>query len=220
MNKTKQIDLNFFDAIVYINMDHRTDRKKSILKELGKLKVKTEKIHRIAGVKDKYNNGVRGCTMSHIAALNLSIENNWKNVLILEDDCIFAKTKEEVEKYLSSFFGVYKQKWDVFFLGGKIINYKDTKYCHIKRIIQSTLAHSYALNNHYFETLKDCLEKSLEEMKYDFFAYQSNPYCVDLAWRPLQEDGRWFVCKGLVTQQKSSYSDIENRVKNNKYYFD
>ena len=85
------INLNFFNAIVYINMDHRTDRKNSIQSELKRLKVKPSKINRISGYKDSFNNGVRGCAKSHLAALDLSIEKRWENVLILEDDCIFSK---------------------------------------------------------------------------------------------------------------------------------
>jgi len=39
--------LNFFDGIIYINLDYRIDRKTEILNELKKFPIKQNKIHRI-----------------------------------------------------------------------------------------------------------------------------------------------------------------------------
>lgn len=82
---------NHFDLIVYINLDHRKDRKKEIEHELKNLNL-YKKAYRIPAYCDPLN-GTKGCLISHIYALNFAIRKGAKNVLILEDDCIFIKNK-------------------------------------------------------------------------------------------------------------------------------
>ncbi len=79
INDDKSKDWEFVDKIIYINLE---ERKEQIEEELNFLP--KDKIIRFDGIKDKY--GYKGCCESHIACLNLAINNNWKNVLILEDD--------------------------------------------------------------------------------------------------------------------------------------
>ena len=78
---------NYF-WIVYINLDYREDRKAIFLKEMERLKVK--EVHRISAHYDPLN-GVRGCLISHLEALDFMEKKGWKRGLILEDDCFFEK---------------------------------------------------------------------------------------------------------------------------------
>ena len=82
---TEQNGINKLDAIIYINLENRTDRKELLMKELEKLKTDMSKVHKVSGVYMP-KNGHKGCIQSHILALNMIKLNNWDRVLILEDD--------------------------------------------------------------------------------------------------------------------------------------
>ena len=82
--------LPHIDAIFYINLDHRSDRKEHILQEIRKIDPTLSKTHRIQA---EYvpDHGALGCTKSHIKAFQLFMEHpEWKNCLILEDDFTFV----------------------------------------------------------------------------------------------------------------------------------
>ena len=82
---TEQNGINQLDAIIYINLEARNDRKDLVLKELEKLNTDMSKVYKVSGVYMP-KNGHKGCIQSHILALNMIKLNNWNRVLILEDD--------------------------------------------------------------------------------------------------------------------------------------
>ena len=82
---TEQHGINRLDAIIYINLENRADRKDLLLKELETLNTNMSKVYKISGVYIP-KNGHKGCIQSHILALNMCKLNNWDRVLILEDD--------------------------------------------------------------------------------------------------------------------------------------
>jgi len=105
----EQDGINRLDAIIYINLEERNDRKDLLMKELKKLKTDMSKVHKVSGVYMP-KNGHKGCIQSHIIALNMIKMNNWNRVLILEDDAelniipetfntIINKSLEELDKY-------------------------------------------------------------------------------------------------------------------------
>jgi GR25 family glycosyltransferase involved in LPS biosynthesis len=105
---TQQNGINSLDAIIYINLENRSDRKDLLMKELEKLNTDMSKVHKVSGVYMP-KNGHKGCIQSHILALNMVKMNNWERVLILEDDAeldmspevtnnIIKKTIEELDR--------------------------------------------------------------------------------------------------------------------------
>lgn len=104
-----------FDKVVIINLEHRTDRRQQITKELRRVGIEnfeffkavkpTEEMVKIwnpnflnpipewfaksGGDHTKYRIGALGCMLSHLEIIKKCIENNCENVLILEDDTIF-----------------------------------------------------------------------------------------------------------------------------------
>ena len=88
--------LTQFDGIVYINLKRRPDRRASLMQVLEKLHVDFAKVHRIEAVDDPLN-GVKGCLLSHIQALDLIQNKGWERGLILEDDVIFHCTIDEIK---------------------------------------------------------------------------------------------------------------------------
>ena len=81
----KIASLDDIDAFIYINLERREDRKKELLAELEKLGIPSSKIFKVSGVYIP-DNGHKGCIQSHILALNMAKLNNWRNVMIMEDD--------------------------------------------------------------------------------------------------------------------------------------
>jgi hypothetical protein len=61
--------MDYIDAVFYINLESRVDRKDHFLQEVQKLTDRS-KVHRINAVRDA--NGALGCTLSHIKTLKYS----------------------------------------------------------------------------------------------------------------------------------------------------
>ena len=76
--------------IVYINLDHRTDRREEIERECRQLRVPEKKLIRFSAI--KHVHGAVGCSCSHIAVLKRARDEEWPNVMILEDDTLNAQT--------------------------------------------------------------------------------------------------------------------------------
>jgi GR25 family glycosyltransferase involved in LPS biosynthesis len=203
--------LNQFDAIIYINLNHRKDREKILLQDLSDLAVVEKKIHRINAIHD-YFNGYRGCAKSHIKALQLAQEKQWKNILVLEDDAIFVKHKHEIEEEILSFFNTFNNEWDIFFLGASVLEYEKTAYPQFKRILSAQCAHAYAVNAPYLDKLLTSYYEAVALMESDEFVHGFSHHAADQHWKRLQRVDRWYMGK-LLAQQRRSYSDILHQIK-------
>ena len=210
------MSLNKFDAIYYINLSHRKDRKEHLENQLNRFGVHPSKIKRI----DAYHeilNGHLGCAKSHIKALQTASQNRLSNVLILEDDMIFSKENEEVDMYIEQFFTTMENKWDVFFLAANVMEYESTEHEQIKRVTKARCAHAYSVNGHYLEKLKTCFLKSIHEMNEDEIFMDARYKAIDRQWMPLQVKDRWYIGKYPIGHQGKSYSDIDHRVRNRRH---
>ncbi|MCB1072767.1 MAG: glycosyltransferase family 25 protein [Chlamydiia bacterium] len=196
------------DGIIYINLDHRIDRKELMESELQQLGVPKEKIHRLSAVYDRFN-GTKGCLLSHIQSLTLAMERGWEKVLILEDDVVFTKNLEFLENQLSYFFQAAKGEWDVFFLGGAYREKKITPWEGIYQIHNSWCAHAYIVRGPYLEKIRACFLSAYEMIKDHFFNNQSLIYSLDQVWRVLQRNDRWYAAVEQCAVQKTGTSDID-----------
>ena len=114
------------DKVFIINLERRTDRKESILKELARVGIKNYEffpaiepktqatlnkwnpnflkkrpkwLERVpAEYYNKYRLGALGCLMSHAAVMEIALKRNYKRILILEDDVSF-KTEKKFSNY-------------------------------------------------------------------------------------------------------------------------
>lgn len=94
--------MDHIERIMYINLNRRTDRREEIEQELNSMGL-MEKSIRFEAI-DRPGKGIVGCTYSHLGCLKYAREQNWKNVLILEDDFTFIVDKETFENRLTEFF--------------------------------------------------------------------------------------------------------------------
>lgn len=93
--------INQLDAIIYINLENRADRKDLLLKELEALGTNMSKVHKVSGIYMP-KNGHKGCIQSHILALNMIKLNapRWRRVLILEDDAELTEAPDTFNEIL------------------------------------------------------------------------------------------------------------------------
>ena len=109
--------MEYIQHIIYINLEERVDRKNLLLNEISKIHNNIERFNAIKynGIDNGYIGGT-GCSLSHIGALKHAIKNNYKNVLIMEDDSKlndFQKTNKLLKKIIEK-----NKDYDVIVLGG------------------------------------------------------------------------------------------------------
>ena len=188
------------DKVVYINLEERTDRKNQVEKELSIFP--PEKVIRFNAIRQQ--NGAIGASMSHIAAIELAVKNEWKNVLIVEDDMIWNQFEIGYPIYKK----LVSNPFDVMFLGSACVQYEPETY-RAKYVSTGT---AYLVNNHYYQTLLETFKEGLEKFIND--QSKHSLYALDRIWMKLIERDNWFVIQPTLCIQKPGYSDIENKVVN------
>ncbi|GAB4187934.1 MAG: hypothetical protein Tsb0015_07320 [Simkaniaceae bacterium] len=205
------------DAVLYINLDHRKDRKEDLLRELKRLQVPEEKIYRVPAIHD-FLNGHRGCALSHIKALKMAKEKKFHPVLIIEDDCMFDATADKINGHLEFFFQtVPPNEWDVFLLGGKVKKKRPTEYPKVYRILKSYLSHAYIVHRNYIDELIRCFEESLILMDNLIFHFEALWTALDQHWYFWQIKDKWYAVD-LFAHQKESFSDIDGICREKKHF--
>jgi len=187
---------NFIDKVVYINLDHRTDRDehmKQMTQTFG------DKVSRFSGI--KLQHGAIGCTLSHISVLRMAIQNNWNNVLVMEDDAEwnnFAQGYVTLKKLACN-------PYDVIMLGGSFASY----YPETLRLHRALTTTAYLVNKHYMPTLLRNFEEGLSK----FLLHPSEPelYAIDMYNNCLQQADNWYIVQPALVYQKPTFSDVENR---------
>lgn len=195
----------FVEKVVYINLEHRTDRRKEIESELNKY-FPSEKILRFNAIKESH--GGIGCTKSHIAVLEMAKANGWKNYLVVEDDSIWSN----FDKGYPLLESLTKNNYDVIVLGGVVQKIDMSTY----KLYSGHTTTAYMVNSNYYDTL---LANFTEGLK-GFLSTGNYPvYAIDQYWKRIQPIHNWYcVVKSLILQ-RPGFSDIENRMLNNGQFF-
>jgi GR25 family glycosyltransferase involved in LPS biosynthesis len=197
------------DAILYINLAHRTERKEHILLELQKWGVDSSKIHRVDAV--HRTPGALGCGLSHIKALTEAFSHpEWNTVLVLEDDFTFHSDYSEINDKIKHLITSHRF-FDIGLLSynSDYIKYTDTTFPSIKKVVYSQTTSSYIIRRHYIPTLVQNMKGAMYDME-RFGKRHEN--CIDIHWTRLQPNGRWYAIFPAIGYQYENYSDIENRV--------
>jgi len=197
--------LNFIEKVIYINLEYRTDRKQQVETELRKV-FPPEKIVRLNAIKDE--KGGIGCSKSHIAALELAIENNWKNVLIVEDDLEWRNIRSGTNVFNS----LVKNTWDVILLSGHFVKYDAKTY----KLHHCTGRTAYVVSNHYYQTLLSNYKEALSNL----IQHYTEKYRGDVFWQRLHRQDNWCIVMPQMCKQRPSYSDIEKKSTNYTRYLD
>lgn len=188
--------MDYIEKVVYINLEHRTDRKEQVEQELLKV-FPSEKIVRFNAI--KHEKGGIGCSTSHIGALELAMKNNWKNVLIVEDDMEW----KDFDKGVQIFNQLIKIQHDVILLSGHEVRCNRNTY----KLEYCCARTAYLVENHYYPILLDNFKTGLSMLEKQFIP----KYRGDRFWNRIQERDKWYIIMPQVCIQKPSFSDIEQK---------
>jgi glycosyl transferase family 25 len=199
--------INKIDAVYYINLKKRQDRQQEFLDNFPSMD--ESRIIRINGYYYP-ENGAVGCLMSHINALNQSLQDNkGENILICEDD-FHIKDMVYCNKMLGLLFDKIHD-WDVIMLGQNTIDSQDTgiesdNKEKIIRIKNSQTASGYLIKREYIPRLLQIYENDLNNF---VKTGEWGNYYVDQSWKVLQSTDNWFSFKPNIGVQRPSFSDIQ-----------
>ena len=189
------------DKIIYINLDHRTDRREEIEIELEEMGLTYE---RFPAIKDV--SGAVGCCKSHLAVLKQARDQGYQNVLVLEDDFQFVVDKTEFEKQIGQLFEI---PFDVCLLAYNTNYLHESPYPFLSKIKDAQTTAGYLIQSHYYDTLIAQWEHGLK-----MFQETGNEplYTCDQSWKTLQERDTWYCFTERMGIQRESYSDIQKGV--------
>lgn len=181
---------NIVDLIVVITLKDRKDRHIDLKYNLDSINLKDNKFF----LANKHIKGsVYGSFDSHMKVIDFAYKNNYKNVLILEDDVCFDVDEIMNADILSkiNIFLNNNKEWDIFYLGGMpYYKYENSSQLIMKG--EWILAHSYIVN-------RKCMKYILEHKKIlpDNFSF------VDYYYLILNKLQKYGLKKSIIFQTDS-----------------
>jgi len=188
------------DAIFYINLDKRTDRKEEIEEELKKMELTAE---RFSAIERPPPNGIVGCGLSHLAVIKTAKERGYKNVLILEDDFVFIVDKPVFEETLSELFEK-APNFDVCFISYCLEEEQKSEFSFLKKVRFSSTASGYIINSHYYDAIIELYEWAFPLLEATGRHWL---YANDQVWRVLQSYDNWYCTIPRLGVQSDGFSD-------------
>jgi glycosyl transferase family 25 len=195
--------------LLYINLEHRVDRKEHFLNEINKLNIPNIEIERYNAVKNK--NGALGCSMSHLKCIQYAKEKNWDNVIIMEDDITFLDPSSFLDN-LSLFLTISKGNWDVLIIGGNnMMPFKQINKCCIQ-VFNCITTTGYIVQKHYYDKIIENYREGILKLMKE--PEKKKMYAIDKYWLNLQMEHKWFMLIPPCVVQYENYSDIEEKETN------
>lgn len=189
---------DFYDLIVYINLDSRPDRNEMAQKEFEKIGIEPIRIPGVVykGTDNPHYNGIAGCTLSHVECLKMAIERK-ANILVFEDDVKFLpNTLEIVEAALNE---IQQFSYDMLYWGGNICAPIQQVSDHLGKLSHSQSTHAYSVSANFAEKLLSYIPNQI--------------YPLDLVYtQNAVKNHNCYITVPMVAVQQTSYSDIEGQV--------
>ena len=219
------------DKIFIINLENRTDRKEEVLNEMVKIKAnqvaeievfKAIRPNKILIEKwnknfinplpawalqrkldpENYRLGALGCLLSHLTIIQKSLNLNYENILILEDDAEFTSYQEDLSTILKKyekFIDNILNNRGIFYLGG------NNSIAGMKHLVDNLYltygtftTSSYIINKKTMQFISDKIIGYPKEI--DKF------YCENI-----QPNFQCITIHPPIIKQRISYSDILNQ---------
>ena len=201
----------YFDKIYCINLNRREDRWNETLEELKKWGL-SDSVSRYSAIDGNtlnndtvINNGELGILTTHINIITEAKENNYNNILILEDDIEFTKEIENIDEYMS----LVPSDWDMLYFGGnhnkhigKEINLLNEK---IIKLNETYGIHCVVINNTVYDLILNLITK------------RNKP--IDVYYADIQKSYNCYGFNPSIALQRESFSDIQNKNVNYKWLF-
>ena len=180
----------YFDKVVVINLDRRTDRMEKLVPQLERLGIEYERHSAVDGNELGINPIFAG-TMSHVQVLKKYQD---KKILVLEDDAQFIDDfNEKFEEVMQTL----PNNWDIFYLGALLP--KDTGKVtpvnqHWTRQVMTTGSQAYCINPARTRHFTDNLDG------YEWY--------IDIGLRVFAENFNPYIAQPNLVTQFPSYSDL------------
>ena len=181
---------DFFDKVIVINLDRRTDRMDKLAPQLEKLDIQYKRFSAVDGKKLDIDPIVAGLR-SHLQVMK---QIAGQKVLILEDDAQFVEDfNEKFEKVMQTL----PEDWDIFYLGALVP--KDVGLIrmvnrHWGIQVLTTGSQAYCINPSRLEYFISKLE--------DYNSY------IDIGLRDFAKDLKAYITQPNLVVQFPSYSDL------------
>ena len=203
--------INSADKILFINLDNRKDRLESITNQFKNQNINMDKVHRITAHYTP-GNGHYGCAKSHLDAIKYAQENDFKNVIVFEDDFKFTTTPEKTKEMFNNLFNnLNESEWDVILFTEMYAKKENTKYSFLNKITEAQTSSGYIVNKNYYPKLIEVFQKCVDNMTQEkTTGVNWEQWALDQAWKVNQKEDRWFVFNPLMGEQdKELISTIE-----------
>lgn len=205
------------DHTFVINLKHRKDRKKNMIKQLKKVDLQTYEFFdairpttldleawnpyflnpipdwfKLTGGNElKYKIGCLGCLLSHMEVIKLSIERNYERVLILEDD-----TEFQLETSLSSYLkDVTPRAFGLFYLAGNHRGSKIEKVDDVLKVEGTYTTGSYIID----KSVMSYIVQHIQGFTREIDVFYANV---------IQKKSPCYCVYPHITKQAEGYSDI------------
>lgn len=142
-----------FDKVFLINLPEFKENLELSKKELEKHNIENWEL--FSGI--KINNGAthkdreNGCKASHLNIIKKAKENNYKNILIFEDDIELDKDFNKYINKIKDF--IDNEDWNFLYLGGNIKDYTTPYKDGFKKVNWMQTTHAYAINNKIYDLI-------------------------------------------------------------------
>lgn len=193
------------DAIIYINLDRRVDRRAEMETQLAVYDLSAERFVAI----ETAGFGILGCGRSHCAVLQLAKSRGYRNVLILEDDFEMEVSPAEWNSTLERLFTEYPV-FDVCMLAYNLREMEPV-ICEngmtsdfVGRVLFAQTASAYIVQSHYYDDLIRLYEWAMPLLE---ATHQHWIYANDIIWKGSQQAGRWFYLLRRLGRQRVGFSD-------------
>ena len=188
---------------VYINLDHRQDRRRELEGEFKRLGLVPPE--RFSAIKREF--GGLGCSESHRNCMSLDLAPHHLALMICEDDLEFLCTKEELQDTIAEFLN--NPSLDVLCIGNASIEkpLPISGRLSLANNIQTTSC--YVAKPHAIPHLFDAFDKSVNRL---IAGGSWSRHALDQTWKEKQQGELFFAIPSRkLAKQRASFSDIELR---------
>jgi glycosyl transferase family 25 len=219
----------YIDKIFVINLDYRKDRLEHITSEL--LKVGITDFERFPAIKPtesmfkdeynyyihnssiKYRIGALGCLLSHLEIIKMAKNNNYKKILIFEDDCKFTESLDVLISALQQ-LEEKNNKYKLLYLSGNHIKKCSPFSKNVVKVNGTFTTHSYVVTSDAYDGIISGLTRFSREIdNYYIRIYQprNECYCV-FPSMTTQIDGISDINNSFVSRFKDIKDNVESNV--------
>jgi hypothetical protein len=186
-----------------INLPHRTDRRKSVLRETERMGFDCSFIDapRVPG------DGYLGCALGHFYAVKELQKRPGPAYakMVLEDDAIFTEPRETLNTCIAKFLEARADNWDALFLGSFYTGYFDCEKDRFLKPLAMNQTTAYIINDRFIpdwlEYLSQCVARRLSP--------GGEAGVIDQDWHShLLRTKEIFCTNPKLVTQADDYSDI------------